>query len=280
MKNFPNGCARSNTGYRAVLFSSAGELRPVAYSVESGYTPERGTVQVAPRKGDLIAQVEWNRRGEEFSLLRVNADHEGGESMYLAAEPVSFNDQPALWTMLKDRHPWLDEWLVPVSRGTSYLPTEAWGGETLAARAKRERCEEAIRRFGLPLTYSQEWVISPKSGLNTRPAPLDFDPDKYQASWHSWDGSMVGISRRERFFSSAGNGAPAVELFPVLEEEHGSNYAYEETVRRQGQPGIPGWNDRRFLVRVVSGAYTREHHSYGVKLDIWDTTQTTAALAV
>lgn len=278
MKNFPNGSSKSNTGYRAVLFSSTGELRPVAFCRESGYMPDRGTVQVAPRKGDLIAQVEWDRRGEEYALLEVMEDHEGGESMYLAANPVSFNQQSPIWEMLKTRHPWLDGWLAPTGRGPSYLPADAFGGETLAARAKRERCEAAFRRFGITMAFSHEWAISPKAGINTRPEPLNFDPDAYQATARSWTGSAVGISRRERFFSSAGNGTPAVELFTTLEEERGSNWAHERTEYRAGQPGIPGWNKRRYLIRLITGAYTREHYSYGVRLDVWDTTK--AAMAV
>lgn len=273
MNGFKNGSAMSNTGQRQILFSATGELRPVAFSVDSGYAPDRGTVQVAPRQGDIIARVDWNRRGDDYTIARAAAD---GDSY---GQPLPINDQAPVWAMLKDRHPWLDGWLAPVGRGPSYLPDEAWGGETLAARAKRERVEAAIRRYGLPISYSMEWAISPKSGINTRPVPLDFEPDAYQATAHSWSGSMVGINRRERFFSSAGNNTPATELFPVLEEEHGSNYAHERTEYRAGQPGIPGWNRKRFLVRFVSGAYTREHHSYGVLLDVWDTTMTTIPAA-
>jgi hypothetical protein len=273
MNGFPNGMARSNTGQRQVLFDATGEVRPVAFSVESGYAPSRGTVQVAPRAGDLIARVEWDRRGEEYTLARVTEDGD------MAGRPIPPNDQPPLWAALKTRHPWLDEWLAPTVRGPSYLPADAFGGETLAARAKRERCEAAFRRFGLPLAYSKEWAISPKGGINTRPSPLDFEPDKYLATANSWTGSLVGISRRERFFATDGTGKPAIELFPVLREEHGSNYAHERTEWAEGQPGIPGWNSRRYLVRLITGAYTREHHSYGVRMDVWDTTQAAALAA-
>jgi len=243
---FSNGCARSNTGQRQILFSSTGELRPVAFSVESGYAPDRGTVQVSPRAGDLIARVDWDRRGKEYSLSRATED---GDAY---GQPLPLNAQAPVWAMLKSLHPWMDGWLAPTGRGPSYLPAEVFG-ETLAARAKRERCEAAFRRFGLPLAYSQEWAISPKAGINTRAAPLNFAPGEYQATARSWSGSVVGIDRRERFFSSAGNGTPAVELFPVLDEEHGSNYAHERTEYRSGQPGIPGWNRRRYLIRLVTG---------------------------
>jgi hypothetical protein len=272
MKNgFFNGNARSNTGVRQILFSATGELRPVAFSVDSGYAPDRGTAQVSPRAGDLIARVDWNRRGEEYAILRVIEDDDD--------YGLPIEEQAPMWAMLKDRHPWLDGWLAPTGRGSSYLPAEAFGGQTLAAIAKRERCEAAIRRFGLPFAYSQEWAISPKAGINTRPVPLDFSPDAYQAIWHSHSGSAVGIDRRERFFASNGNGSPAVELFPVLDEEHGSNYAHERTGYQIGQPGIPGWRDRRYLIQLVTGAYTREHHSYGVRLDVWDTTRAVALAA-
>ncbi len=271
--NFANGNARSNTGFRSVLFSATGELRPVAFCVRSGYAPDRGTVQVSPRQGDLIARVEWRRAGAEYTLAVAEDD---GDCQGVA---VNINDAVEMWATLKRRHAWLDSWLEPVSRGPSFLPDEGWGGESLADRSKRERCEAAIRRYGLPFAYSQEWAITPKSGLNTAARPLDFDPATYQAEWRSWDGSMVGINRKERFFSTAGNGSPAIELLPVLDEEHGSNYAHERTERRQGVPGIPGWDSRRYLIRVVDGAYTREHHSYGVRMDVWDTTIISVAQA-
>jgi hypothetical protein len=270
--NVKNGNALSNTGHRQILFSATGELRPVAFAVDSGYQPDRGTVQVAPRAGDLIARVDWCRRGEEYTIARATGDGD------CAGDALPLNDQAPAWALLKNRHPWLDGWLAPVGRGPSYLPAEAYGGVTLAAAAKRDRCEAAIRRYGLPVAYSQEWAISPKTGINTRPEPLNFDPDAYQASAKSWTGSVVGICRRERFFSSAGNGA-AVELFPVLQEEHGSNYAHETPSWAEGQPGIPGWNSQRYLIRLITGAYTRDHHSYGVMMDVWETTQAVALAA-
>lgn len=269
--SFPNGSAMSNTGSRQILFSATGELRPVAFVVRSGYRTDRCTHQVAPIVGDLIASVRWDRRGDDYTLAVVTANGE---------RDLSANEAAHTWAALKDRHLWLDEWLVPSNgREESYLPEAAYGGEDLASRAKRERCEAAIRRYGLPLAYSGEWAISPKAGLNTRPAALDFDPDSYQATARSWAGSVVGISRREMFFSSSGNGTSATELHPVLDEEHGSNYAHERTVRRQGVPGIPGWDSSRYLIRVVDGAYTRDHHSYGVRMDVWDTRQAAALAA-
>ena len=138
--SFKNGNARSNTGYRQVLFASNGDLRPVLATVDSGYAPDCGTVQVAPVTSDWIARIEWNSGSERFTVSKVT---ENGDCY---GEPLSWSDAAPVWELLKKIHPWLDGWLDRVSRGSSYLPDGAYGGESIVARAKRQRIESALKR--------------------------------------------------------------------------------------------------------------------------------------
>lgn len=259
MSGFVNGKAQSHTGFRQVAFDTNLTPRPVIYTIESGLTPSRGTVQQEPEVSDIVIRLDWTRRNHLFTVEKV------GNS------PLPLEVQQEYKEKLFQRYAWLEEFLVPAGRESSFLPAQVYGGESLAAKAKRERCEFAFQRYGLPLEYKSDWVRSPKQGINTKAATLPFDPDTYQAHYKTWDGSIVGINRKEQFWGSAGDFTPAVELKPILNEIHGSNYAHEKTEYREGVPGIPDWRNYRYLIRLIEGAYTREHFSYGIMLDIWHT---------
>jgi len=259
--NFHNGNAWTNTGIRQVVFNSDLSLKPVIFAINSGYAPDRGTVQASPTTGDLIARVEWTRKSTDFSLLQVTET---------GPEVLNPATSGQLWEILEAKHQWLESWLQPVSRGPSFIPVEAYG-ETIAEKTKRQTCNAIIRKYGLPLEYNFEWQITPRKYLSNQPIPLDFNPDTYIASYDTHIGSLVNISQREVFYSSNGDKSPAVELKPVYREQHESNYAHDEQIYHDGSPGLPGWNDRKYLIRVVVGAFTREHHSYGITVTIWDT---------
>lgn len=259
--NFHNGNARSNTGMRQIAFHNDLSLKPVIFAINSGYAPDRGTVQASPVTGDLIARVEWTRKSTDFSLLQVT------ESGPEVLNPATCGQ---LWEILESKHKWLESWLQPVPRGSSFIPVEAYG-ETVAEKTKRKTCNAIIKKYGLPLEYNFEWQVTPRKYISNQPVPLDFNPNAYVASYNTHIGSLVGIRRREVFYSSNGDKSPAVELKPAYRECHGSNYAHDKQIYHDGIPGLPGWNDRKYLIRVILGAFTREHHSYGVEVTIWDT---------
>lgn len=255
------GEAKSNTGFRQVLLDESFKVRPVAFTIESGPAPKRGTVQVGAQVGDLLLRVEWNSKMQWFEVLERTED---GLKKLPPAEMENIKEAAY------EHNPWLREWLQPVDRGGSWLPPETYGGQSLAAQVKRQRCQNALNRFGISMEYDQEWEVSHKSWLNTKPRPLDFNPDTYQPVYKTWDGSVVGIAKKEIFYGSDGN-QNSVLLDVRYDEEHGSNYAHEKTQSIEGVPGIPGWRDHRFLVRVIVGYGVRDHHSYGIAFDVWDT---------
>lgn len=254
-----NGVCRSNTGTKSIVFEpDTLRLRPVLYAVYSGYQPNRGTVQGA-LDGDLVASVTWGSRTEDYEISRFGA------------ERVSASEEADIWLRLRARYSWLDAWLSPSGRGATWIPEEVIPeSEYLSVRAKRARIAEAIGRFGLPYEVEM-FARDAKGDLRLKPHPLDMDLDAYQPSEYHWDGSVVGISRYERWFGSAGDGSEAVPLDIDPEYESGSNYAHTDTVREEGSPGIVDWRRFRFVIRVCHGAHTRDHFSYGHTVDVWET---------
>ena len=254
-----NGTCRSNTGTKSVVFAPDLTVRPVLYAVYSGYQPDRGTVQGAI-KGDLVASLVWGTGYSKYSIY-----HHGGDRLPLGEEAE-------LWATLKRLHPWFDGWLEPQGRGDCFLPAAAVAeSDYLCVRAKRARAEAAIRRYGLPSPYTPDlFEQDRKADLQWDPRPLDLDLNQYQPTERYWTGSLVGISSYERWFGSAGDGSPAIPLDIDPEYESGSNYAYSETSRSEGSPGVIGWRNFRFVVRVCHGVHTRNHFSYGHAVDIWE----------
>jgi len=115
-----------------------------------------------------------------------------------------------------------------------------------------------------------DFARDPKGGLNLEPRPLDVDLDTIQPEEYHWDGSGVGISRYERWYGSAGDGSEAVPLDIDPKYTSGSNYAHTDVEEKEGSPGVVGWRNFRFVVRVRHGAYTRDHFSYGHTVDVWE----------
>jgi hypothetical protein len=259
-----NGEARSNTGYRQVVFGPHFEMRPVIYRVYSGYQPTRYTVQVI-NVGDLLFRVEWGRSFETFSVEVVTGADYGGPTTRTLAETEAW----PLWETLRKRFPQADDFIKKVKRGPSYLPTDIWPeDQDLSALAKVSRKAGFESRYGVELPSGV--LTSPKAGLCYAPIDkplaelLDLNPSEY-----SWDGSMVGIHRTTRYWWSNGRGV-AMPAVPVdrVNYESGSNYAHEETTLDEpmveGLLPPPKW--ARFLVEVCTGAYTSDHFSHGVKV--------------
>jgi len=252
-----NGSSFSRTGSKQVVFTPTLSLRPVLYAVYSGYQPERGTVQGA-RCGDLVASVTWGSQSEDYEIFRFGGDR------------LPLGEEARLWAELKRLHPWFDSFLEPSGRGSVFLPDSVVPeAEYLSVRAKRARIGEAISTLGLPYCV-EEFARDPKTELHFEPRAMDVDLDTIQPSEYHWDGSVVGISRYERWFGSAGDGSPAIPLDIDPDYTSGSNYAYTDTEEHDGSPGVVGWRNYRFVVRVRHGAYTRDHFSYGHTVDVWE----------
>lgn len=264
-----NGSCFSNTGARAVAFGpsmdpNTNSIRPVIYRIHSGYRSNRCTVQ-AVEPGDVLFSISWNSRETIEMVEIVKNDFSTLEMPQVMAA--------VWWLKLREMYPSVNTFLEPSSRGESYLPEAIWPEESdLSTVTKKQRWEGFNRTHGLSIPW-REVSLSPATGLNYKPVikplseMLDFNPSKY-----SWDGSVVGIYREEKYYWSDGKGQSMEALaLECVDFEDGSNYAHSphiiERPERRGLQAPPSW--ARLLVKVYRGAYTHEHCSYGVKVDTY-----------
>lgn len=260
MRGYKNGSSYSRTGSCGLIFSPELVLRPVIFAVHSGYRPDHGTFQVAPVEGDLVFWCSWGSRDTDYGISR--ADAEGN----LRELPIG--ETPPLWTALHRAHPWTRDWLEPGSGRFGYsIPDEVIPpGDYLATKAKSARIARFERRFGIDLPGA---MTAPKGGLNLEPRPIDGGFRSIVPHQKHWTGSMVGIDRSESWYASNGNG-DSIPIAIAPDSESGSNWAHSERPEyRDGAPVQypPGY---RYIIRVVWGAYTSNHHSHGVAVDVRD----------
>lgn len=246
-----NGFCRTNTGGRSVSFNNKLELMPVVYRTHSGFKPSRATFQI---EGSIVVTRAWGRSHDTETLLvdrEISLDHE-------------------LLRQVFEKHLWLNEWLGPVGRTDSWLPLEVAPIEAdLSFINKRKAKEFFEQRFGVELPESV--MQSPKVGLSYKPIEMPDGLLQTVPHHHHWTGSVVGIDQYEEWYVSKGDGTPARKLNIMSEGESGSNYAHSETSYSEGEPvseALPA-DAKGFMIRVVHGAYTHEHYSYGCTVDVW-----------
>jgi hypothetical protein len=254
-----NGDAKTNTGIKELAFDSETlEIRPVLFRIYSGYSPSRGTVQ-GVREGDIIAQCIWNSKSTDYRIYRYGLDD------------IDLNKQAELWISLREKHPWIDSWLEPSGRGETNIPEEIIPVKNyLSNKIKRARIENALSRFGISGLSVEDFMLSKKKDLQVTPKKLDLNLDEYQPTEKHWTGSLVDIHTSETWYGSTGTGKPATELEIDPEYESGSNYAHTETKRKDGTPGIKGWQKWKYIVRIVHGCYEKDHSSYGKSFHVWE----------
>ena len=254
-----NGRCKSTTGFKQLVFSPEGELRPVLYAVYSGPQPGCGTVQGA-QKGDIILRVNWSSKGEDFFILI----HNEGQ--------VPQMDEYPIWEKLQKMHPWVEGWLVSEPRGSVWIPRDVIPEDQyLSIRAKRGNIDRFLRNYGLLDRLNVNlFMTTAKADLNLYPRDLDFNPDEYIGDDYQWTGSVVDICRTEQWFGSDGRGT-SVPLVIDLNVVHGSNYAHETTYVKEGSPGIVGWENFKYLIKISHGIYEKDHETYGHGIDIWKT---------
>jgi hypothetical protein len=251
-----NGCCRTRTGSRQVLTSNLFEVRPILRANYSGYQPERGTIQIGPVKGDLLFQCVWGGRNPEgsFTILQWN-----GEDFV----QVPLISQGNLWKAAQAAIPWMEEFVAPHGRQSSFIPLE---GDTLAEAAKRRRLTKFFERYQLPFE-ADGFMQSPGRGLQMEPRKFEGDLREYIPKKFFWDVSVVGISQSEKWFSWDGQTSHEITIHPDIES--GSNYAHSKTYRETGKPlDIP--EGSKMMIRIGFGQYIKDHHSYGRTIDIYD----------
>lgn len=260
-KQLENGRSQTSTGFKRLAFDPITlNLMPVLYRVYSGYLPDRGTVQ-AVKDGSIVCSVEWNSKGPEYFLYRY------GE------KTCSVGDQARYWIDLKDKHPWMSDWLEPSPRSETLIPLEIIPeSEYLSIKVKNGRITNWSNRFGLSNSFNLELLMKTKAkDLCLAPIMLDFDPDKYCSTELHHIGELVNIHESEEWVGSNGDGkeAKTLEFKPTV--EHRSNYPYQEDYTELGKPGIEGWNKFKFLIKISYGIYTKDHMSNGIGVNTWQT---------
>lgn len=255
-----NGECRSTTGFKLVVLSPDLELRPVSHAIYSGYTPDRGTFQVY-ENGDVIPYVRWNGKGPNYGIDSISED---GNRI-----PIPFNDAAEIWSALRKKYHWIDNYLEPQGRGDCFLP-EIVEDEYLCNIQKRKRLTFFLTKFGFTPGFHPEFFMrDKKEDLNLSPRKLDFNPDEYIGEEKYWTGELVSICQFEEWYGSNGDGKGYVKLSHRPNYESGSNYAYQETVKREGEKGIEFWTGFRFLIRIQHGNHVSNHISFGHRIDVW-----------
>lgn len=261
-----NGNARTKTGIRQVALGPDFFPRPVDHRIHSGYQPDRCTVQAA-ESGDYIFEVTWDSSGFKDRIYKLDCDD----------NVITNGHAASLWDSLRKEYPSIDGFLNPVGRGSSFLP------EDLFPKSKdlcNIRKEERIKRFeafsGIKIERSSA-LISPSKGLNFQATDLHenliygHNPSKY-----IWQGTAVNINTEVKYYWCDGRGTSVVaEPREGIILTEGSNSPNEQKVEynpeKIGLKKAP--RDAKFLIRICTGAYTREQTSYGITVDVYRITK-------
>jgi hypothetical protein len=274
-----NGCVKSNTGYRQVLFSKTLEVRPVLLEIKSGYQPDRGTIQVSPVIGDVLIRSSWRSNCYQIDISKWDGQNFislTSEALYLYYETEweGINDPTGVVkeyvTILKtakELNPWLEEFLQQCGRQGSFIPCE----QTLVEKAKKDRLTKFFKKHNLPyLEKIDSFMSSPKGGLKLESVDTPADLLEHVPSYITHDGSVVSISKKEYWFAISQTGTFEVPV--TYQQAHRSNYAHEKPSFSEGKSlreTITDIESVKFLIKIVHGAYTRDHYSFGRTIDVY-----------
>lgn len=254
-----SGSAYTNTGNKAIAFvwdSRAQTVKPsqVLYNIHSGMESSRCSIQ---QGAPIVLRLDWGRDYQRQDI-DFYAVHSVSDKAIVTALQKFFNENADYAA-----------WFAPQPRRACYLPNS---DKNAAQISKEKKLQDLKNNFGVELPNT---TTSPSAGLNFKPQPLPSGWELWVNKYNGHDGSLVGISNGFEWYFSNGNGkAKLIENWDINGSQ-ASNYAHTDTVHYYG-PTLgeylqmnrpPMW--AKYLVRVETGAYTRDHHSYGVKLDIF-----------
>ena len=253
-----NGYCKSNTGFRQVLTDNNCIVRPVLFTVDSGYQPDRGTVQVPAAPGDLLFKCQWGSQHEDYFIYEFL----NGAWTLMSRVALTVN----LWKKLKELNPWTDMFIAPSNRNSSYIVCD----EPLAMKAKRKRLTSFFKNWKIVgnIAVVDDYMTSPKNGLNLEVVKpyeglLDHVPE-----WTTHIGSVVGIDKKEHWFQVI-NGVTSL-VGCIYQEKHESNYAHENDSYFDGKPlSEVVYAQASHLIKIVIGAYTKDHYSHGRTIDVY-----------
>lgn len=259
-----NGEVRTRTGVRRVALGPDFFPRPVDHRIHSGYQPDRCTVQVA-ESGDFIFEISWDSSGTRDRIYRLDYDDNNNQ--------ISNGHAASLWDSLKKEYPSIDGFLNPVGRGASFLPEDLFPEEKDLCNFRKEQRIERFEQFSGIKLDRKLTGISPSKGLNFQATDLQerlalgHNPSKY-----IWTGTAADINTEVIYYWCDGYGQSYVaEPIEGTILTEGSNYAGEKkTEYSPTKIGLKKPNkDARFLIRICTGAYVKNHCSYGITVDVY-----------
>lgn len=175
-----NGHSKTNGGYRAVVLTPTGTVRPVQRMTRNGYVPDRGTWQLC-HSGDLIFHVSRNPKSMRLGTMDQKVytyDKEGG-----IKEFTDYSQLKAKWDLVPaDLSDWLDE---HNSKDECILPApHGWDGDKSLEESQKESRIRTMLRGIRPDVIEEvirEAMLSNSQGLPTNwrmadpriPADLD-----------------------------------------------------------------------------------------------------------
>lgn len=257
----PNGNAKTNSGFRQVVLTPGGTVRPVQSAVRSGYRPDRCTNQVA-REGDLVIRVTWYP--EYWGISKVL----GGVLTDLGHQGL-IDYQPLIRNLSKE----VEAFLQPTAeRKESFLPAGCgWDGvNTQADLRKKERLEAFLRGadpYWIGKVVAQA-MRSSGQGLPTNWAHAQPMPKVMDAPAKRWDGAMVDIERYTQWLLIDDEGNYSIVNPEPTSGDWGSNYAHSAS-GEYNYPPMPIPANTVKAVKITRGAYEHEHHSHGVKWELF-----------
>ena len=266
---YPNGNCKANSGFRSVVFSPSYTIRPVVRAVRSGYHPDRTTFQKA-HDGDFRITVTWY---PEVWAVEQYCDGTWYPIEERQGENIKCLTGRRAREFIANASPALVEWLHLRGRSHSMLPEGAgWDGantlndirkdnkvKTFFAGTEEGWLENLVLRArvskfsGLPM----EWQFA------TRPLPVALEAPAEQV-----DGSVVSINTYTSWVLWYEDGRVDVITPSPTTGGYRSNYAHTPG-RKYDTPEIPMPIGVVKAAKVVFGAYTNEHFSYGVKWELF-----------
>ncbi len=132
-----SGHCQTNTGYRAFVMSTTGQIRPVRRVHRSGYIPDRATFQLCSPT-DFIFHAERLKKNASATMTVFFFDDEMGVCEY-----TNYAKLQHLWSMVP---PEISKWLEDFhDRTESFLPAGfGWDG---VQSDEEKRKEERLRTF-------------------------------------------------------------------------------------------------------------------------------------
>lgn len=179
---------------------------------------------------------------------------------------IPITEAGQFWKVAESTNSWMNDWLQPMTEWGVFLPPAA--GPVLSNQRKWNNWMHFMKKFGEmhqyasfdSMSYGPRYCVefSPGKGLNYLPRKLDFDPDTVAIPDAEDEDDLNLQFKRTQYFLSDGTG-----------------HMFEACLPEGKTVGIHGWRSRRYVIRLITGAYNsmrdNQPRTHGVKIDVYYT---------